>query len=72
VDVVTLNVAEVCPAATVTFAGTVAPLLPESVTRSPPVAAGPVKVTMPDVPVPPVTVPAVKVTLATVGAFTVN
>jgi hypothetical protein len=43
-----------------------------SVTESPPVAAGPLKVTVPVEAVPPVTVVGAKTTDVTVGAFTVN
>jgi hypothetical protein len=55
--VLTLNCAVVAPASTVTVAGGVAAVLVlESVTTSPPVAAAPLNVTVPVVPIPPVTV----------------
>ena len=55
--VATLNAAEVCPAATETFAGTVAAeaLLLVSVTAAPPVGAAALSVTVADTDVPPVT-----------------
>jgi hypothetical protein len=71
--VVTLNCAADCPARTVTVAGTTAATLSLlRATESPPVAAGPLKVTVAVVPKPPVTVDCVKTTDATVGGFTVN
>ena len=61
--VVTVKVALVCPAVTVTFAGTVAAaLLLDSVTTVPPVGAAAVKVTVPVELVPPVTVLGLNVT----------
>jgi len=55
--VLTVNVIEDLPAATVTDAGTVAEVLPlASLTIIPPVGAGPVKVTVPVTVVPPLTV----------------
>jgi hypothetical protein len=55
---VTGNVAEVTPAATVTFTGTAAAelLLLSSVTTAPPTGAASPRVTVPVEPVPPVTV----------------
>jgi hypothetical protein len=72
--VVTLNWALVCPASTLTVAGTCAAALSLArVTVSPPVAAGPVKVTVPVVPAPAFTVDWASVSgEATVGAFTVS
>jgi hypothetical protein len=73
VTVVTLNWAVLAPAATVTVAwGVAAALVLERVTTSPPVAAGPDKVTVPVVLVPPVTVDWAKVTMLTTGGFTVS
>jgi hypothetical protein len=55
-DVVMANVLEVLPAGTVTLAGTwAARLLDASVTITPPVGAGLLKVTVPVLPAPPVT-----------------
>ena len=72
--VVTVNVAEVAPPSTVTFAGTCAaavlPLL--SVTTSPPPAVGPVSVTVPVEEVPPVTVVGFRLTEVGTGAETVK
>jgi hypothetical protein len=55
--VLTVNVALVVPAVTVTLEGTLAaPLLLESITWAPPVSAGPLSVTVPvEVCMPPVT-----------------
>ena len=54
--VVTVNVALVAPAATVTLAGVAAaPLLSESVTTAPPDGAAPVSVTVPCEELPPTT-----------------
>ena len=55
--VLTVNVAVVAPAATVTLGGTLAAavLLLESVTCAPPVGAGPLRVTVPAEEFPPVT-----------------
>jgi hypothetical protein len=75
VPVVTLNVALVEPAGTVTLAGTVAAAsLSESVTAIPPEGAGPVKVTVPVVEeaLVPVTVLGLRLTEATVGGLTVR
>jgi hypothetical protein len=72
VDVVIVKVALVAPAATVTFAGTVATavLLLVSVTDAPPVGAGPFNVTVPVEEVPPFTVDGLSVTLVGIGALT--
>lgn len=72
--VVILNCALVCPAATLTVAGTcTAALSLAKVTESPPVAAFPVKVTVPVVPAPPVTVDWANASGdATVGGLTVS
>jgi hypothetical protein len=70
--VVTVNVALVAPAATVTLAGTVATevLLLVSVTAAPPAGAAPFKVTVPVDEVPPVTLVGLSVTLEGMGALT--
>jgi hypothetical protein len=72
--VVTVNVAEVAPPATVTFADTCATavLLLLSVTTSPAAGAGPVSVTVPVDEVPPVTVVGFKLTKLGTGADTVK
>jgi hypothetical protein len=72
--VVTLNVAVVAPAATVTLAGTCAAvvLLLDRVTTAPPVGACPVKVTVPVDEVPPITEVGLSATEATVGGVTVK
>lgn len=69
VDVVTVNVAVVAPAATVTEAGTVAAtLLDASVTTMPPAGAADNKVTVPVLDVPPVTDVGFKATVLSTGA----
>ena len=72
--VLTVKVAVVAPAATVTLAGTVAaavlPLL--KVTVAPPVGAAPFRVTVPVEDVPPVTDVGLKLTDFIAGAFTVS
>lgn len=72
--VVTENVAVVCPANTVTLAGTAATavLLLPSVTTSPPVGATPVNVTVPVELVPPVTVVGFNDTVEIAAGFTVK
>ena len=58
-----LKVAVVAPAATVTFAGTVAAALSlDNVTRAPPVGAGLLRVTVPVEALPPVTLVGVTLT----------
>jgi hypothetical protein len=69
VEVVTLNVAVVAPAATVTLAGTVADaLLDASVTTRPPAGAADDNVTVPVLAVPPVTDVGFKATVLSTGA----
>jgi hypothetical protein len=69
--VVTENVAVVCPAATVTLAGTAAAvLLLPSVTNAPPVGATALNVTVPVELAPPVTLVGFKDTEETVTGFT--
>ena len=72
--VVTGNVVDVCPAAIVTEAGTVAAAVTLDVrfTVVPPVGAGPLIVTEPVDPVPPVTAVGLRVTPLTVGASMVT
>ena len=72
--VVTVNVALVAPAATVTLAGTVATdvLLLLSVTTAPPVGAALLNVTVPVEELPPVTLVGFRLTDETAGAFTVK
>jgi hypothetical protein len=70
---VTLNVALVAPAGTVTLAGTVtAALLLESVTCAPPAAAGPLRVTVPVAAAPPVTLAGLTFSAETTGGSTVS
>jgi len=68
--VLTVNVALVAPAATVTLAGTRATvvLLLESATCAPPAGAGPLNVTAPVDEFPPVTLVGLNVSEASVGA----
>jgi hypothetical protein len=72
--VVTVKVAVVTPAETVTLAGTVAAdvLLLVSITTAPPVGAAPFSVTVPVEGVPPVTVAGLKDTDERAGGFTVS
>ncbi len=74
--VVTVKVALVAPAATVTLAGTVATavLLLERLTAAPPLGAAPLSVTVPCEELPPVTLVGFKVTddNATAGGVTVS
>ena len=73
---VTVNVAEVAPAATITLAGTVAAdALLESVTTPPPLGAAPLSITVPVDGVPPLTVAGLTATedsAAAVAGFTVS
>ena len=72
--VVTVNVAVVAFAATVTLAGTCAAavLLLDSVTTAPPDGARPFNVTVPVEEVPPITEAGLRVTELSVGAATVK
>ena len=72
--VVTVNVAVVAPAATVTLAGTCAAavLLLDRATTDPPVGAGPFNVTVPVDEVPPITDVGFKLTEPATGAVTVK
>ena len=73
--VVTVNVVDVLPAATVTLAGTVAAGFPlESVTTAPPVGAAALSVTVPVELAPPVTLVGFRVTEASTaeGGSTVS
>jgi hypothetical protein len=71
-DVVTVNVAVVAPAATVTDAGTEAFELDDvSVTVCPPAGAAPLRVTVPIELAPQTTVLGLRVTEATAGAFVI-
>jgi hypothetical protein len=67
--VLTVNVALVAPAATVTLEGTLAAvvLLLESATSAPPAGAGPLSVTVPVEELPPVTLVGLNVIEARVG-----
>lgn len=71
---VTVNVADVALAGTVTFAATWAAevLLLDGVMTAPPAGAGPVSVTVPVDGVPPITVSGFRMMLAKVGAMTVK
>lgn len=71
---VTVNVAVVAPAATVTDAGTVAAAVFElvRVTADPPVGAGPFRVTVPAEDTPPTTVAGTSATEEGAGALTVS
>jgi hypothetical protein len=73
-EVVTVKVAELPPAATVTLAGTVAitVLLLERVATIPPVGAGPVSVTVPVEALPPVTLVGLRPTELNAGGFMVS
>jgi len=73
-EVVIENVAVVCPAATVTLAGTAATgvLLLPSVTTNPPFGASPVNVTVPVEPAPPVTLVGFNDTVEIAAGFTVK
>lgn len=67
-EVLTLKVALVAPAGTVTLGGTLAaPLLLESATCAPPVGAGPLSVTVPVEDAPPITPAGLSVSEETVG-----
>ena len=72
--VVTVNVALVVPAATVTLAGTVAAavLLLASVTTAPPAGAALLNVTVPVAEAPPVTAVGLRDTELSAGGFTVS
>ena len=74
VRVVTVNVAVVVPATTVTLAGTVATevKLLERVITAPPVGAGPFKVTVPVEGVPPLTLLGFRVRALSTGVVTVK
>ena len=74
VRVVTVNVAVVVPATTVTLAGTVATevKLLERVITAPPVGAGPFKVTVPVEGVPPLTLLGFRLRVLSTGAVTVK
>ena len=72
--VLTVRVALVPPAGTVTPAGTVAALvlLLESETSAPPLGAGPLSVTVPVEELPPVTLVGLTLSEASVGGVTVS
>lgn len=74
IDVFTVKVALVAPAATVTLEGTLAApvLLLESMTCTPPAGAGPLSVTVPVEELPPVTVEGLSVSEERLGGITVS
>lgn len=70
IDVVTVNVPLVAPAATVTLAGTCADaLFDEVVTEKPPAGAGPVRVSVPVLDAPPVTCVGFSASVLSFGAW---
>ena len=71
--VVTVKVALLAPAATVTVAGVVADaLLSDKVTAAPPAGAGPLKVTVPVEELPPVTLAGLNDTVESTGGLMVR